>query len=98
MINRVHSLPLRVRHLKRPLRTGAFFLATAFLYLHSIQGIIGNPRQNTAKAPGRKGPEALPVGSNGQLRESKRRARPSQALIVRSVPGSVNGTRRRRLN
>ncbi len=30
------------------------------------------------------------MGSDGQLRESKRRARPSQALIVRLVPSSVN--------
>ena len=48
-----------------------------------------------AKASGRKDPEALPVGSDGQLRESKRRARPSQALIVRLVPSGVNGSRPR---
>ena len=45
-----------------------------------------------AKASGRTGPEALPVGSDGRLREYKRRARPSQASIVRLVPGVVNMT------
>ena len=60
--------------------------------------LIGNSRPNTAKAAGRKGPAALPVGSDGQLRESKRRAQPSRALIVRPALGGVNGTRTRRLN
>jgi hypothetical protein len=37
--------------------------------------------------------EALPAGSDEQPRESKRRARPSQALILRLVPNGVNACR-----
>ena len=42
IVNRSPLLPLRVRHLKRPLRTGAFFLADALSYSHSIPSIMRN--------------------------------------------------------